>query len=88
MAYIEWPSLQDLPADGLLTAEEAAAYLRTSPHTLEGWRTRPGVRNGPAYVRLGAGPRGPVRYVVQDVREWLRSRREPGATKGKTPAAA
>lgn len=68
----ELPSLEERADDELLVVEEAAAYLRLSPSTLEKWRT--GVRGrsaGPQYVQLHDGPKSPIRYRVCDVRTWL-----------------
>lgn len=53
----------------LLCEEEAAAFLRMSPRTLQGWRYR-GI--GPAFVRRGV--RG-VGYLRADLDGWLRARR-------------
>ncbi len=44
----------------LLTEKEAAERLKVSQRTLQSWRQR-GI--GPAYTKLGAGTRAPVRYV-------------------------
>jgi len=54
----------------LLTGPETARLLKVQPQTLRAWRTRGG---GPAYVRLG-GPRGRVRYALQDVHAFLAAR--------------
>jgi hypothetical protein len=51
--------------DVLLTRAEAAAYLRRSVPTLEGW-SRAGI--GPRVVRMG--PRG-VRYRLHDLRQFV-----------------
>jgi predicted DNA-binding transcriptional regulator AlpA len=49
----------------LVTVNEAADFLRTSPKTLEGWRTRGG---GPKFVRLGTRA---VRYRPADLNEFI-----------------
>ena len=58
---------------------EAAEYLRLSPRTLEKWRAR---GEGPSFCPLGGkGLRPHVRYMREDLLNWLRSRRKtPGGT--------
>lgn len=51
----------------LLTAEQLADRWGMSPGTLSNWRSQ---SRGPAYVRLGGGAKGPVRYRLQDVLEY------------------
>ncbi len=53
-----------------LTGPETAKLLKVRNQTLRAWRTK---GCGPAYVRLG-GPRGRVRYVLQDVQAFLAAR--------------
>ncbi len=55
----------------LLTPKEAAALLRVSTDTLEGWRAK---RTGPAWVKLGDGKRAPVRYRRSDIDAYLKDR--------------
>ena len=60
----------------LLTTDEAAAYLRLSPRTLERYRV---TGEGPAYVKLGRR----VFYEEQALDDWLdlgrrRSTSDPG----------
>jgi hypothetical protein len=65
-------------AEPLLTTLQAAAFLGTSPRTLEDWRLRGG---GPTYRKLG---RRLVRYSAADLASFL----EAGArinTGGGTP---
>lgn len=57
---------------------EVAAYLRVSPATLEYWRR---VGGGPDFVRL---KNRHIRYLGQDVRQWLRAHRR--RTTSETPA--
>lgn len=57
----------------LLTTMEAAAYVRLSPRTLEGYRSR---GTGPAYARSG-GLR--VVYRRADLDAWVASRAVGGA---------
>ena len=67
--------------DVLLTQEEAAAFLRRSPRTLEGDRTRGG---GPIFVRLDDDEdsggtkqkKAGVRYLMSDLRSWGTSSRD------------
>lgn len=81
------PSLESRADDELLTIEEAAAYLRFSPATLNNWRTGVrGVTGGPPYVPLHDGPKSPVRYLVSDVRAYIASRRVDPSSEGDTPA--
>jgi len=51
--------------DRLLTSEETAAYLNTSPRLLNDWRYR---EQGPPWLKLG---RRTVRYSKQALDEWL-----------------
>ena len=60
--------------DTLLTAEEAAHFLRVQVHTLQRLRWQ-GL--GPAYIRHG----NYVRYVRQDLESWINSLRAPGQVK-------
>lgn len=80
------PSLETLPPDALLMVEEAAAYLGVAPSTLEKWRigTR-GPHSGPPFHRLHGGAKAPVRYRVDDLRNWLASRRVDPAARSETP---
>ncbi|MGH7487469.1 MAG: helix-turn-helix transcriptional regulator [bacterium] len=55
--------------DKLLTTDEAAAYLRVSPRTMEDWR-RTG--SGPLYIPLA---RNCVRYRFGDLTQWIIRRR-------------
>ena len=52
-----------------LTIEDLAQRLSVSPHTVRFWR-RSGT--GPTATKIGKQ----VRYSIEDVEEWLRSRRE------------
>jgi len=51
-------------ADELLTDDDAAALLRLSPSTLEGWRRR---GEGPRFLKLGHRS---VRYRLRDLVAW------------------
>jgi hypothetical protein len=56
----------ELAAAGcLLTANEAAEYLRVSPKTLEGWRTRGG---GPRFIQLRTRA---IRYRIDDLNVFI-----------------
>ena len=54
----------ELSADVLLTADEVAAVLGLSRHTIKSWRR---LRQGPPATKLGRA----VRYGVGDLRSWL-----------------
>jgi hypothetical protein len=53
--------------DALLTAAEAAAYLRRDPGTLANWRS---LGEGPAFIRGR-----PVLYQMSDLAAWVAARR-------------
>ena len=66
------PTASPVVAPRYLTAEEAAAYLRSSPQTLANHRTK-GL--GPPYTTHGRR----VLYRIDDLDSWLEARRvEPG----------
>lgn len=55
----------------LITTEELARMLRVDPSSVRRWRTaRP--LQGPPYIQLSERV---IMYAVEDVREWLSSRR-------------
>lgn len=64
-----------------LTPKEAAAYLRMSERTLEGWR-RAG--RGPQFARPGGKL---VRYRFSDLERWLREERGPSAENAPGPVS-
>lgn len=51
----------------LLTPEQVAARYGITPASLANWRL---AGKGPAYIRLGSGPRARVMYRVDDVIQW------------------
>jgi predicted DNA-binding transcriptional regulator AlpA len=55
-------------ATNLLTEHEVAPMLGVSPATLRSWRCR-GI--GPPYVKLGRGPKSPVRYNRGDIEQYI-----------------
>lgn len=55
----------------LLTRDEAAEYLNVSRGTLSRWAAD---RSGPAFVKLGAGTTGSVRYSVEALDAFIESR--------------
>ena len=55
-----------------LSSEDAARALGVSPKTLANWRC---AGRGPAYVHISDSPRSPVLYLMEDLEDWLRSRR-------------
>ena len=55
----------------ILTVIEAARYLCMSKPTLDRWRY---AGEGPDYLKLMPGPRGPIRYRREDLDAWLASK--------------
>ena len=53
----------------VLTTDEAAAFLRISPYTLEQWRSR---SKGPPYSKIGRN----VVYLQADLLSWLYQNRK------------
>lgn len=53
-----------------LNTKEAAAYLGFTPGTLENWRV---TGAGPKFIRARGKRRGPVRYAVDDLDQWMRA---------------
>lgn len=60
------------PDNDQITTQEAAKILKVTPGTLNNWRCM-GV--GPAYTKIGNGPRGNVRYSLAIVKTFARSMR-------------
>lgn len=58
-----------------LSSEDAARALGVCPKTLANWRC---AGKGPAYVHISDSPRSPVLYLIEDLENWLRSRRRCG----------
>lgn len=61
------------PEDPLLPEVSAGVELGgpdspISPKTLQAWRA---AGKGPRFVKLGTGPRAPVRYRLSELRRWL-----------------
>lgn len=62
--------IEQLPDDRELTTAEAAPYCHgVKPGTLEKWRK---AGRGPAYIAYGNGPRPRVRYLVADLKTWIK----------------
>jgi len=57
-----------------LNTVEAAAFLGVSEQTLHNWRSTK-KQGAPPYLKLSDGPRGPVRYLVSDLHEYMESKR-------------
>jgi hypothetical protein len=57
-------------SQSLLTTIEAAAYVRLSARTLEGFRCE---GCGPRYFKLGTGKRAKVVYRREDLVAWVES---------------
>lgn len=51
-------------ADVFLTPTELAKRWKMSTHTLTNWRVQ---KVGPAYVKMGSGPRGKVLYRLAEI---------------------
>lgn len=62
----ELTELHALPDDALVTAREAAAFLRLKYHTLAWYRCQGG---GPKYTRIGPKL---IRYRMGDLRDYAR----------------
>jgi predicted site-specific integrase-resolvase len=56
----------------MLTAAEAAELTGISVERLSTWRK---IGRGPAYVKMGDGPNGAVRYPREDIRTYIAARR-------------
>lgn len=56
------------PSD-MLDNEQTAAMLGIKPNTLEIWRLR---GKGPPFVKLGRAKQCRVRYIREEVAQWLR----------------
>lgn len=70
-----------LPMSSTLSTQEASKYLGIRPNTLARWRSD---GKGPAYLKLGEGKQGAVRYLKEDLDIWLAQRRvKPEATDEK-----
>lgn len=52
----------------MLTPQEVSQLIKVSVGTLENWRMQ---GRGPKFIKLGGGPRGHVRYRLQDVEDWM-----------------
>ena len=52
----------------LFTTPEAADWLRVRPETMRTWRYS---GRGPRFVRLGDGPKAPIRYRRRDLESYL-----------------
>lgn len=57
----------------MANARQVAALLGVNEQLLAKWRS---LKQGPAYVKLTPGPGGAVRYLREDVREYIASNRQ------------
>jgi hypothetical protein len=64
-----------------LTTEEAAKVLALSPASLRQMRYE---GTGPAFVRMGEGPKSPIRYPRDSVHMWAWTRTRQHATREET----
>lgn len=62
----------------MLTPQEVSQLIKISVGTLENWRL---ASKGPKFIKLGSGPRGHVRYRLQDVEDWMFEDAKPGEHK-------
>ena len=63
--------LHTLSDELALTPPQAGAVLQTSLDQLSNWRV---VGDGPPFMKLGSGPKSPVRYRLGEIRKWLGER--------------
>jgi Helix-turn-helix domain len=61
------------PSMPLLTDKQAAPLLGVAPATLRSWRCH-GI--GPAYVKLGLGPKAACRYIRHDIEAFIEQCRQ------------
>lgn len=75
------------PTDDPLLAEAPAGEVLggISPKTLQAWRAS---GRGPRFVKLGAGPRAPVRYRLSELRRWLATCERQSTSEHSAKAAA
>jgi hypothetical protein len=59
---------ETIPQQKYLSEEAATVYLGVSPLTMRRWRCQ-GV--GPSYCKLGPGRNAPVRYLIEQLDEWV-----------------
>ena len=69
----------------LVDQRVAAREIGVEPKTLENWRGRGG---GPDYYEVGEGKRRLVRYDLDEIRAWARSRRRTSTSDQGEAAAA
>ncbi len=65
-------------AQGLLNERAVSKILGVSLGSLRRWRL---LRQGPAFIKLGAGRGGAVRYPIAELEAWLASRPSGGQEK-------
>jgi predicted DNA-binding transcriptional regulator AlpA len=65
--------------------KKVQAYFDISRATLTRWRDDKGF---PPAVHFGGHPRGPCRFVIADVLEWARKRREQSTERLPDPSVA
>lgn len=61
----------EIPESELITTEELARMLRVDPSSVRRWRTAQPLQ-GPPFIQLSERV---IMYAIEDVREWLSSRR-------------
>lgn len=57
----------------MLTTEELAERWRVAPITIRRWRME---NSGPPYVKLGAGSKSRVVYLLKDIEDWESSHKQ------------
>lgn len=62
----------------LFTTKELSALLKIPEQTLRQWRC---AGLGPAYIKLGTGPKAAVRYNIDDVDDYIDRHRHTSAVR-------
>ena len=70
-------TFRDRHPDDLVDRKTAAALLGVSPRTLEAWAS---AGTGPAFVRLGEGPKGRTKYRISRLLAWVLERERLSTT--------
>ena len=52
----------------MITPDELTKLLKLSKNGLANMRAK---GNGPPFIKIGDGPRGRVRYLLEDVEKWI-----------------
>jgi hypothetical protein len=84
------PTSMSADHDQLVPERSAAAFLGLTPKALQARRLR---GEEPEFIKLGSGPKAPVRYSMRVLREMVkrgvrRSTSDPGSPVAETPPTA